>query len=90
MVREQNFFSDLSSECPSLIIFSSGSLGGGFNAGIPGQDEGALGGGWTLTESNLTFGLGGVYNNVSFNVAVFGDKTTGTIRVQVNGKDIVL
>ena len=71
--------------------FSSlGSLGGGFNAGIPGRGEGALGGGWTLTKNNLTFGFGGVYNNVSIKVAVFGDKTTGEVTVQVNGKDVHL
>ncbi|CZR56482.1 uncharacterized protein PAC_06370 [Phialocephala subalpina] len=72
------------------INFGNGTLGGGFNAGIPGQSEGALGGGWTLTGKNLTFGLGGVYNNVSFNVAVIGDKVTGKITVQVNGKDVAL
>ncbi|KAK2600861.1 hypothetical protein N8I77_010366 [Diaporthe amygdali] len=65
-------------------------VGGGFNAGVPGQSEGALGGGWTLTNSTVEFGLGGVFNNQSFNVAVIGDKETGQLTVTVNGKAIPL
>ncbi|RDW85683.1 hypothetical protein BP5796_04008 [Coleophoma crateriformis] len=72
------------------INFSNKTLGGGFNAGIPGASEGAIGGGWTLTADNLTFGFGGVYNNVSINVAIVGDKTTGSVSVTVNGKEIAL
>lgn len=67
-----------------------GSVGGGFNAGVPGQSEGALGGGWTLTNSTVEFGLGGVFNNQSFNVAVTGDKETGQLTVTVNGKTVTL
>lgn len=65
-------------------------VGGGFNAGVPGKSEGALGGGWTLTNSTVEFGLGGVFNNQSFNVAVTGDKETGQLTVTVNGKTIPL
>lgn len=73
-----------------LIECPIDTLGGGFNAGIPGESEGSLGGGWTLTGQNLTFGFGGVYNNVSVNIAIFGDRTTGAVTVQVNGKDVAL
>jgi hypothetical protein len=67
-----------------------GTVGGGFNAGIPEQSDGALGGGWTVTANNLTFGLGAVFNNASVNVTIFADKTTGAVSVQVNGKDVAL
>ncbi|RDW75145.1 hypothetical protein BP6252_06287 [Coleophoma cylindrospora] len=73
-----------------LILCFVETLGGGFNAGIPGASEGAIGGGWTLTADNLTFGFGGIYNNVSINVAIIGDKTTGLVSVTVNGKEIAL
>ncbi|KAL1872373.1 hypothetical protein Daus18300_004343 [Diaporthe australafricana] len=72
------------------LNFSSDFVGGGFNAGVPGQSEGALGGGWTLTNSTVEFGLGGVFNNQSFNVAVTGDKGTGQLTVTVNGKVVPL
>lgn len=65
-------------------------VGGGFNAGVPGQSEGALGGGWTLTNSTVEFGLGGFFSNQSFNIAVTGDKETGQLVVTVNGKAVPL
>ncbi|KAG8166678.1 hypothetical protein KVR01_002367 [Diaporthe batatas] len=65
-------------------------VGGGFNAGVPGLSEGALGGGWTLTHSTVEFGLGGVFNNQSFNIAVSGDKKTGQLMATVNSKTVAL
>ncbi|KAL3418848.1 hypothetical protein PVAG01_09069 [Phlyctema vagabunda] len=73
-----------------LMRSMADTVGGGFNAGIPGQSEGALGGGWTLTGRNLTFGFGGVFNNISVNVAIFSDRTTGTTTVHVNGKEVAM
>ncbi|KAL5327719.1 hypothetical protein ACEPPN_005423 [Leptodophora sp. 'Broadleaf-Isolate-01'] len=72
------------------INFGNGTVGGGFNAGIPGQGEGSLGGGWTVTANGLDFGLGAVFNNISVNVAITADKTTGVLSVQVNGKEVAL
>ncbi|KAG4444381.1 hypothetical protein IFR05_000146 [Cadophora sp. M221] len=72
------------------INFGNGTLGGGFNAGIPGQGEGSLGGGWTVTANGLVFGLGAVFNNVSVNVAITADRTTGALSMQVNGKDVAI
>ncbi len=73
-----------------LIYGDAGTVGGGFNAGIPGQSEGGLGGGWTVTANNITFGLGAVVNNVTVDVAIFADRTTGELTVKVNGNAIAL
>ncbi|KAH7327249.1 hypothetical protein BKA65DRAFT_539888 [Rhexocercosporidium sp. MPI-PUGE-AT-0058] len=72
------------------INFGNGTVGGGFNAGIPGQGEGSLGGGWTVTGNGLVFGLGAVFNDVSVNIAVTADRKTGALSVQVNGKEVAL
>ncbi|PBP23677.1 hypothetical protein BUE80_DR005287 [Diplocarpon rosae] len=73
------------------INFGNGVVGGGFNAGIPGRDnDGSLGGGWTVTANNLTFGLGAAFKNVTVNVSIFADKVTGDLSVQINGKEVAL
>ncbi|KAL2061270.1 hypothetical protein VTL71DRAFT_7543 [Oculimacula yallundae] len=72
------------------INFGNGTVGGGFNAGIPGKTDGSLGGGWTVTANGLVFGLGAVFNNVKVDVAVEADKATGKMIVKVNGKEVAL
>ncbi|KAK2623588.1 hypothetical protein QTJ16_007142 [Diplocarpon rosae] len=68
-----------------------GVVGGGFNAGIPGRDnDGSLGGGWTVTARNLTFGLGAAFKNVTVDVSIFADKVTGDLSVKINGKEVAL
>ncbi|KAI6708104.1 hypothetical protein JHW43_009369 [Diplocarpon mali] len=70
------------------INFGNGLVGGGFNAGIPGKENGgSLGGGWTVTARNITFGLGAAFNNMTVDVAIVADKVTGYLSVKVNGKE---
>ncbi|CAL3970443.1 hypothetical protein PZA11_006641 [Diplocarpon coronariae] len=73
------------------INFGNGLVGGGFNAGIPGKENGgSLGGGWTVTARNITFGLGAAFNNMTVDVAIVADKVTGYLSVKVNGKEVAL
>ena len=74
----------------TLVTSEAGTVGGGFNAGIPGKSDGSLGGGWTVTANGLEFGLGAVFNNISVNVAISADKITGALSVQVNGKEVAI
>lgn len=66
----------------------NGTIGGGFNAGVPGRSEGALGGGWTISKSNLTLGLGAVVGNKSISISVVGGMESGKVSVVVNGREV--
>ncbi|CAN8100349.1 unnamed protein product [Discula destructiva] len=66
------------------------SLGGGFNGAVPGRENGAFGGGYTVNSSAITLGLGGVLGNTSFGVAVMQDMETGRLSIMVNGKEVAL
>lgn len=63
------------------------SVGGGFNGAIPGQGDGAFGGGYTVNDTALTLGLGGFLGNQSFDIAIVQDRATGKVRLTVNGVD---
>lgn len=63
------------------------SIGGGFNAGIPNQGSGSVGGGYTLNDTMLTLGLGGLLGDKSFDVAIVYDVESGDVKLTVNGVD---
>lgn len=70
--------------------FAKGGLSGGFNGAIPGQADGAIGGGYTINETTITLGLGGYLGSQGVDIAVVSDRTTGEVFVTVNGNKTVL
>lgn len=60
-------------------------VAGGFNAAIPGEAEGAIGGGYTINDTTVTIGLGGFLGNQSLDIAIVQDRTTGEVTLMVNG-----
>lgn len=67
-----------------------GFLGAGFNAGIPDQADGVLGSGFTVNETTLEFGFGGVFGNQTVGIALVQDRTTGAVSLTVNGKVVAV
>ncbi|KAJ4386414.1 hypothetical protein N0V93_009309 [Gnomoniopsis smithogilvyi] len=70
--------------------FAENEIGGGFNGAVPGQAEGAFGCGYTVNSTNVVLGLGATLGNQSIGVEVVQDKTTGAVKVVVNGKEVTL
>ncbi|EKD13633.1 uncharacterized protein L3040_005121 [Drepanopeziza brunnea f. sp. 'multigermtubi'] len=73
------------------INFGRGTVGGGFNAGVPGAGEdGAMRGQWTVSADNITFGLEAAFGGVAVEVAARVDPGTGKLTVWVNGEEVRL
>lgn len=53
-------------------------------------DDGALGGGWTMTAQNLTIAPGGNFSGQSVSFEILSDRTTCIVAVKVNGEIIAL
>lgn len=57
---------------------------------MPGQGDGAFGGGYTINSTALTLGLGGFLGNQSFDIAIVQDRETGEVKLTVNGVETAM
>lgn len=74
----------------SLISIITGFVSTGFNAGIPDEADGSLGGGFTLNDTTLEIGLGAFLSNQTIGIAIIQDRATGQVTVTMNGKVVEL
>ncbi|KAG0147881.1 hypothetical protein CROQUDRAFT_12327, partial [Cronartium quercuum f. sp. fusiforme G11] len=69
------------------INWRPGFIGGGFNAGSEKPGSAAIGGGWSINETSIDWGIGLKWDNQVLDVSIKGTKG-GKLQVLVNGEVI--
>ncbi|KAG0143941.1 hypothetical protein CROQUDRAFT_660562 [Cronartium quercuum f. sp. fusiforme G11] len=69
------------------INWHEGFIGGGFNAGSTKHGTPNIGGGWSINETSITWGIGMTWEGTTLSIAINGVKG-GKLQVTINNKHV--